>query len=210
MIGDFVPYRERIKMPAFLLFMGAPWLVLFFTAAFVIVTVAFVANYRPGSATVVLALALAYFQFLTPYDPIGYIMHHPLYAGAAVAIYATLGTVWVRIRWRVFVTGAFNARREAQEKFLGGTSIDQLDIKGREKLKTTIDSAVATYTGRREPRPMIFNHKSKFFLWLTYWPLSIVWIVIDEPVKRFCTWAYYSMAKSLQAVSDRAFSQPFN
>ncbi len=52
----------------------------------------------------------------------------------------------------------------------------------------------------------ISDSRKRILFWMVYWPLSMPWTVINEPVKRFFDFAYYRVAGMLQRLSDRMFS----
>jgi hypothetical protein len=53
--------------------------------------------------------------------------------------------------------------------------------------------------------PQVREHKSDIMLWMTYWPFSCVWTLINDPIRKIFRTIYANIAKSLQSISDRMF-----
>lgn len=51
----------------------------------------------------------------------------------------------------------------------------------------------------------VADSKGRIIFWSIYWPFSAPWTMINEPVKRFFSFAYGRMAGLMQGVANRAF-----
>lgn len=54
------------------------------------------------------------------------------------------------------------------------------------------------------PRPN--DHKATILTWMTFWPASLTWTVLNDPVRAAFRHIYANMSKTLQNISNRAFS----
>jgi hypothetical protein len=59
--------------------------------------------------------------------------------------------------------------------------------------------------GKKVTKPSVSRCKSQIITWMTYWPWSALWTLINDPVRRFFCWAYEQLSGTLQAISNRAF-----
>jgi hypothetical protein len=66
---------------------------------------------------------------------------------------------------------------------------------------------LAVAEGRRklDVRPLVAQHKVHVLRWMSYWPWSLFWTVLKDPVRKAFLTIYYNIAEHLQAISDRAF-----
>jgi hypothetical protein len=56
---------------------------------------------------------------------------------------------------------------------------------------------------RLREAPQVRLHKGDIMLWMTYWPFSGLWTLINDPIRKVFRTIYTHIAKSLQAISDR-------
>ena len=57
-----------------------------------------------------------------------------------------------------------------------------------------------------EVKPMVRANKTRVLAWMTYWPASMTWTLIDDPVRRAFLALYDGIGGSLQRISDRRFA----
>lgn len=53
--------------------------------------------------------------------------------------------------------------------------------------------------------PKVKDHKQGIMAWMLYWPWSLIWTIIDVPVKRAYLFIYNLIASRLQRMSDNIF-----
>ena len=53
--------------------------------------------------------------------------------------------------------------------------------------------------------PKAHDHKGDILMWMTYWPFSSLWTLINDPIRKIFRTIYTNIASSLQAISDRMF-----
>jgi hypothetical protein len=59
--------------------------------------------------------------------------------------------------------------------------------------------------GDRTTKPYVRNHKGLIMTWMSYWPLSASWAVLDDFVHKAFKIAYRKIAGHLQTISDNTF-----
>jgi len=54
------------------------------------------------------------------------------------------------------------------------------------------------------PRPN--DHKSMITMWMSFWPASLFWTLLNDPIRAAFRHIYASLVRTLQDISNRAFS----
>jgi hypothetical protein len=67
-------------------------------------------------------------------------------------------------------------------------------------------SALSSVGLRDNPKPMVRDNKTRCISWMAYWPASMAWTLVDDPVRRAFVALYDSIGGSLQHISDRRFA----
>lgn len=100
-----------------------------------------------------------------------------------------LGTVWAVVKWWFFVRDLADKRREqiAKADLLGGAPGKNIKVFG---LIT---------------KPVVRDHKSRIMTWMCFWPFSMVWTLINDPIRRIFKAIYSRIKGMLQRIADRAF-----
>lgn len=55
-------------------------------------------------------------------------------------------------------------------------------------------------------KPLVRENKTRIVAWMSYWPASMAWTLIDDPVRRTFLAIYDHIGGSLQRISDRRFA----
>jgi hypothetical protein len=110
------------------------------------------------------------------------IVAHPWLTIGIVLSYFVLGTSYAIIKWWSYV-GELRRKLDAvgSSFYVGNTLI-----------------------GAQEP-PQVARHKARILGWMTYWPWSAAWTLVNDPVKRVFRTIYYRIAGRLQQIADRAW-----
>ncbi len=147
---------------------------------------------KPGWCTFLIIAALGIFEFYTNYHPVTFALQHPIDALVVVAIYFATGTLWMVIKW---ISHVYIVRDKFSEfkKQYG-------DINDRQLFYAKASNAF----GYSIPLK-VSNHKSELYMWWLVWPLSLVWTIINDPIKRIWHFVYHQFGDVLQRISDRAF-----
>lgn len=153
---------------------------------FVLAMIYAVETTSPTGATFTVILAALAAYFIYGFSTVGYVMEHPLYSLGYVGAYFLAGTVWAGVKWMFFVNSAARAYGEIPES----KRSDSFSFRGRSQ----------------SVPPQVKENKADIMIWMSYWPFSFVWTMIDDPVKRTFNWIYYKIAGGLQRYSNAAFA----
>ena len=142
-----------------------------------------------GGATIGLGIVLVAMQVFTDIHPFSYIINDPFRALVVAALYVLVGVGYVWIKWFSYVNTA--ARKIAE--YMASGSTNDIDYACRRAGYKSVPLKVSDYKG-------------KIIGWMAYWPISAAWTVLNDPVRRLFEAVYNGIAKSLQSISDKAFS----
>jgi hypothetical protein len=157
-----------------------------------------------GLATGSLVVTGAILQWIFGVDIIGFVVRHPSVVCYGAIGYFVAGTIWALIKWWFFVTG----ERRRYDEFKAAW-MKSHDIVGTipDDMKQAFKDDLPRYSGDRiEIRPDVTNHKARIFMWMTWWPFSALWTLINDPVRRVFREIYSRIRTTLQKISDHAWA----
>jgi len=137
-------------------------------------------------ATVVLVLFILAYYFLGSrehvVDILTYVKHHTGIIGLLFASYLVLGVIWSFFKWYFFL---LNKRDKYREKIADGYK--QVNI--------------------NDYIPSAKNNKSRIMSWMMYWPMSGLWTLINDPVRRAFQFLYNRVESYFDRMSKSLFSE---
>lgn len=61
---------------------------------------------------------------------------------------------------------------------------------------------------RQKNKPIkVRDNKARILAWMSYWPASMLWTIINDPVRRFFEFVYENVGGYLQKIADNAYSK---
>lgn len=173
-------------------------------------------------ATAVFLSTLAAVLFLGNSSWLSYIIENPLSIGLLAGAYLLIGVGWGITKWGIYlydVSARHRAERydwisrrwgilEAGEpdyqdyELASHMSPSQWSGKVKEDWRQYVKME---YYGKTIKKPMASHSKARITAWMTYWPWSALWTLINDPIRRFYQWAYTRLCGLLQGMSDEAF-----
>lgn len=155
-------------------------------------------------ATALAAVVLAALQLMTPLDPLHAFLAHPVVSAGAVIAYFLIGVGWGVVKWWAFCTALRDGYAELRADYMqrnGWAESDLNDTRRRDMVSTL----------RRQFEfnlpPQIRQHKARTITWMVYWPMSLLWTALNDPIRRLYNWAYNVISDVLQSISGRAFAK---
>lgn len=166
------------------------WILLL--AAFIVVTMAQEIADSPGSWStfwVVMTFVILYFcgSKMSVEHFIVYIVQHPLQTVVYFLLYTLAGTLWSFYKWTEVV-------KEGVEKY----------IKEVERYKVEYPTRVLNPINYK---PKINENKARLFNWIFYWPFSMTWFVIHEPIERLFRFIMEKTKKIYEGIANKAFDK---
>lgn len=128
---------------------------------------------------------------------------NPLWVFALLGIYLVVGTGWAISKWYIHVKKIARKYREIKDEFMSDRGLEKghpLDDKQRLELRSRTQAQ-----GLREVPPKANKNKSRITGWMMFWPVSMIWSVLDDFVKELFFQIYDYIGGFLQRISDRVF-----
>jgi hypothetical protein len=165
---------------------------------------AWIENECGGWATWGVIATLAAFQFLGDVPVFGWVVANPHVVLAGAGAYLLVGVLWATARWWFHVKKARRLYDELRAGFVAKHGLDPA-APIPDHLKQEFWNAVRYGDDKVELKPKVADHKERIYLWLGFWPWSMTWTLINDPVMRAIRWAYDSIKATLQRISDRVW-----
>ena len=160
-------------------------------------------NFQKGAgATIVFIGTMLGLQFLGGIDIWGYVIHNKMTILYYVLGYAAFGVATSVFKWWRYV-------RNNVEKYLEAKAEYQSDN------GNLTDWARYRDQGRYNAIKFIFEpvarrHKAVITMWITYWPLVLLWTLINDPVRKAIIFLRDHVMGILERISKNAFKDVDN
>lgn len=139
-------------------------------------------NNALGGATIVAIVTVAVLVVFGGFNPISYLAAHPGEIVLGIAAYFFAGAVWSLVKWYFWL------------------------VKLRRRIDADEPQDRVLYTaGVRMFPPNPGDHKSRIIGWIALWPASMLWTIINDPVRRAAEEIYARLGGTYQHISNRVF-----
>lgn len=178
----------------------------------VIILFAFVEYENGVGATISLIIFACCLQWLGDVDLLGFVFGNPLQLFICVASYFFIGAIWGTIKWWIFCRDRLEEYHELKEEFLiskglpAGTKVmpQEHKVEWKRKLENYRGYAFRN-VGNLSEAPRVKRNKIRIVRWMSFWPVSMIWSIINDFVKRIFKSIYYEISSYLQHISDNMF-----
>lgn len=120
-----------------------------------------------------------------------YVIDHPMRSIFAGLTYFVFGTVWSIFKWYFFLK-----EQQRKDKWPTKTvyedAADKSSFKARESRTVKIPFQAKDY-------------RSDILMWMTWWPFSAFWTIINDPVRKAFEWIFDRMEGTFNRISQRVF-----
>lgn len=147
---------------------------------------------RPGSATFVAVLTIAMLAVLGNFNPFPWIAANPMMTAIYTAAFFAIGTVWGVFKWFFYLR---SSRRKMEE------IIADHPFYTKEQLK----EAFYDHGLPIQFPPLVSDHKTRILGWMILWPASMLWTLLNDPVRYVFEEIYARIGGTMQAISNAAF-----
>ncbi len=163
---------------------------------------------KGGWATISVLGTLALLNFCGDVPVLSYIWNHPITILLGVLGYFALGTGWAVVKWWFYVKDQLWHYNELKGEFI---KENKLEIKVNQAIVgVEMQNKWADYLRWHDRsidiHPQINKHKMAVYIWIAYFPFSLIWTLINDPVRKICRRIYHAIADTLQAMSDSIWS----
>jgi len=130
-------------------------------------------------STIMFAATIGVVSWLSNLHLWANIAEHPYWTAIIIAGYLVFGLVWSMYKWRLY------------------------NIKMKEKFKEALEEKNNAISFAK---PKFKDNEWRILLWWIYWPLSFVWTVINDLIKRFFKYIVRKLKKVYEAISDSVYA----
>ncbi len=160
-------------------------------------------------ATLTMGAAIGFALLVGKSDILSFAANHWIWLIAAVPIYLAAGTGWGISKWKWLVVKARMKYDELRGDFEGhdyGIN-DPLELKARwASIVTDAGLCGSTNRCRCTTRPLVRQHKALILMWMCCWPWSLVWALLNDPIRQAFRYIYAKTAELMDAMSKKTFA----
>ena len=212
-------------VPFFVLWTLPFWLLVGVVCIVLIIAVEYESPFWATASLVVTGLLLWLFGNVNVF---ALAVAYPLWAFLGVLGYFAAGTLWSVGKWYFFVSARREEYNEKKAEFLkahglpeNGPIPEELKLDwwhcngsgwGRGRARDVMVSGMSAKDVEAEGRkiqerltPRVRDNKRRILTWMAYWPWSMFWTVLNDPVKRLFKYIYAKMKAVYQKIVDRVF-----
>lgn len=131
-------------------------------------------------------------EFTTDIKAFTYAFDHPVNALMIIVAYVIFGNGYAVAKWRSFIRLVNEQIQDAALENNGAVDLARNPV------------TVAGHRINKVPL-QVRAYKADFMTWALFWPMSFVWTVINDPIRRLYNAIYNALASRLQRMSDDMF-----
>lgn len=183
------------------------WLAL---AVVTVVAIAFLEFERNFFAFVSVLATFAFLHLVGAWDVIGFVKNNQWAFALYLAGYFAAGAVWSLMKWKLFVNRSIELYNESRSKFTEQRGLSA-DAEFTPQQKVDWLNQITGYHSHNaafdiyetinfkhastdaSAAAMVDNCKGRILAWISYWPWSLLWTVVDDPLRKICRKIYQSL-----------------
>lgn len=182
------------------------WECILLTITWVAIT-ALVENERSGFAFWAMLVGFGTLLASSTFHPIDYARSHPGIFVLYLMGYFVVGFFWSLFKWTLFIRDNFDRYAVLRAGFMRSKNKETLLPSDAAELRGYISDHTIAYNSRIEVAPKVDNHKNDLLRWATWWPFSMFWFIVNNPVRRIFESAFRLFRGIFQGISDRTFQR---
>ncbi len=172
----------------------------------------FVENEKSVGAFLLTFFTLGALIFLGGKNVVPWVTGHPFLLAEYVGAYIGVGIVWGFIKWFFYVL----RKRDAYTAFRA----DWVKTNGEVDDSTTVSGGQRNHRSGQTNRqifqddarridlpPRVERNKGRIIFWMSYWPASALWTLLNDPITRIGRFIYNRVGHLFQKMSDAMFSK---
>ena len=164
-------------------------------------------EYNPKGVTFTIFGTLAVVALFSDINPFLWILHNfDTFIAFAIA-YFFVGTGWAVAKWWFYISKLARIVTRVKEDFYKRRNFEPTaTLTSEQYYQFMRDVRDATKYRVTNIPPKVSEHKALITSWMTYWPISALWTLINDPIVRLFDSIYYGIAEYLQAISNKKFA----
>jgi len=169
------------------------------TALFVVTLIWEISGDRAVASFFTLGLYVAIIHFFGNATLFSTVASNPAILYIGIPVYFLSGTIWAFVKWFLYVRRDVGEYKKNRLAFLerNGIKNPTIDMMVPDPLK------ISWAKGYKTAIPQVRHYKGEILTWMTLWPFSFVWTIIDEPWR----YIYDTVANTLQRISNSIYRE---
>ena len=176
---------------------------------------------KEGLATFILSVALGVVLWQNWFTIVDYVTYNLTESILFSVGYIVVGIVWSFIKWNEKVKEVFRRFKGIKDKFVKNSGIitdnnfrdfiDKLSYKFKDSdgTNTTFGSAKTMDDIAKKITPVGLEYKSLIISWISYWPLSVIGTLLNNPFRRLFEWIYNSLSGFYDNIANKHRNEAF-
>jgi hypothetical protein len=128
----------------------------------------------------------------------GFLVTHSVYFAGS---YIVVGLLWSWLKWWLFISKIAEKMKDSWQIFLKKNALPA-DTK---TLTPRQNEEWDTHRSYDLKKPLFSENKGKITIWVTYWPLSLVWSLLNDLIKKLIHQIVIRFRKIYEGISNKAF-----
>jgi hypothetical protein len=160
---------------------------------------------KPGWCAISLLSTFGLLKFLAGVNIPLLAWEHPGLAVLFILGYFLVGTIWSIGKWYLFV-------KDRRAKYDEAKANWSPDLSRGGKIYANVATEweksheyLRFKNSKNGLAPLVRDNKSRILTWMGYWPWSMLWTLINDPIKRAFKTIYNHIHDTLQSISNSAF-----
>ncbi len=169
--------------------LGTLWFWVLFIASIIAIT--FLVEKEEGNGWGAFFTCLAFFALLYFFgskepvkDILRYVIHNPLSIVFAVVLYLFFGSLWSMVKWYLFL---------CEKRRLNLEDHNRHNDRQEEGKKRAWDPHI----------PKARDNKDTILMWMSWWPFSALWTLLDNPIKKLFRSIFAHMERTYDRIAER-------
>ena len=176
---------------------------------------------KEGTATFILAVALGVVLWQNWFTVIDYVNTNFTETILFSFGYVVAGIVWSFIKWNEKIKEVFRKFKGIKDKFVkdNGVITDnnfrdfvhklEYKFKDGDGTNTAFGSTKTMEDIGKKITPVGLEYKSLIISWISYWPLSVIGTLLNNPFRRLFEWIYDSLSGFYDNIANKHRNEAF-
>lgn len=192
--------------------LGGIWFWLVFAALIVALTV-LVELERSFGALIACGAFFAALHFFGDMNIFSYIGRHPLTSLCLLFLYFAGGIGWSIAKWKLFCDDCFEQVSELLETFLREKKISGKQVPHDAAVewghyqRTRLNSRMTWEEVSANTGPQFHNHKERIMLWMAWWPFSVAWTILNDPIRKLFKRAMNALRGVYESIAKNSWAK---
>jgi len=173
----------------------------------------FVETEKSASAIFTIILTFAAFVAFGDKGIIPWIQHNPLAIAEYAGVYVVAGIIWGFVKWFFYVLKIRDRYAAFRKNWIATHGdIDDAPYTDGYGKKGSTRKIVFQNEARVQHviPPSADKNKGRIIFWMTYWPASAVWTLLNDPITRLWKFVYNRLGALFERISKAMFSKYAN